>query len=163
MKRYCKVCGAPLSFYNQSGYCIHHYHQQHRNYKKCVVCGKLFPCPPSLNAVCCSSGCSAVHMANVARNNPQNIAAAMKKAETSPICQPNENHHGAKTWVLLSPDGTIYRCRNLLHWCRTHADLLDGTPRQAWDGFSKIKYTLQGKRKHPSRTWKGWRLLSYGD
>ena len=42
--------------------------------------------------------------------------------------------------------GRFYECRNLLNWCREHADLLDNSPRQAWDGLTKIKYSMQGKR-----------------
>lgn len=160
--RYCKVCGAPLGERNTSGYCIHHYRKQNQNYKTCPECQKLFACPPSNDTVCCSRECSKQHRAKIAAT-----AAALKVARDkllqSPICQPDDHHHAAKEWVLQAPDGTIYRCRNLMCWCRDHADLFDGTARQAWDGISKIKYSMQGKRKNISYSWKGWRLLEYGD
>lgn len=162
MRQYCKVCGAPLGQHNKSGYCIHHYRQQHQNYKICAVCGKPFAYHPSAKIVCCSPECSAQYRASMAATL-QNLKAAREKFKSSPKCQPNENHFNAKTWVLQAPDGTIYECRNLLHWLRTHADLIDGTPRQAWDGISKIKYSMQGKRKNPSYSWKGWKLLEYGE
>lgn len=162
MTRYCKVCGAPLGQQNKSGYCIHHYRKQHQNYKICPVCQKPFACPPSNPTVCCSRECSLKHRA-ASTASLRNLKSARNKLAVSPICQPDENYHRAKEWVIQAPDGTVYRVRNLLHWFRAHPNLIDGTPKQAWDGISKIKYSLQGKRKNPSYTWKGWRLLEYGD
>lgn len=69
----------------------------------------------------------------------------------------------AKGWVIQSPSGKIYECRNLMDFIRNNPDLFDGTAKQAFDGFTAIKYTMQGKRKFPSHSWKGWRLLSYSD
>ena len=81
----------------------------------------------------------------------------------SPILQPDECHANAKTWIIQAPDGHVYEVRNLKAWLREHADMLDGTPGQAWDGLAKIKYTMQGKRQNPSRQWKGWRLIQSGE
>jgi hypothetical protein len=69
----------------------------------------------------------------------------------------------AKEWVIQSPDGKTFRCRNLKLWLREHEDMLEGTVKQAWDGITKIKYSMQGKRKNMSHQWKGWRLLEWGD
>ena len=49
---------------------------------------------------------------------------------------------------------------DLKFYMKNNSDLFDGTPKQAFDGFSKIKASIQGKRKNPCYTWKGWRLIS---
>lgn len=87
----------------------------------------------------------------------------LESKATLPIFQPDERNMNAKCWVIQAPDGQIYSCRNLKHWLRQHEDMLDGTVQQAWDGISKIKYSMQGKRKNPCYTWKGWKLLSYSE
>ncbi|MEK8128636.1 hypothetical protein WMW72_12035 [Paenibacillus filicis] len=84
-------------------------------------------------------------------------------AALSPLTGRFETHMHAKEWVIQSPDGEIYRCRNLKNWIREHIDMFDGTLNQAWDGIVKIKYSAQGKRKNPVSQWKGWRLLEWGD
>lgn len=68
-----------------------------------------------------------------------------------------------KVWQLKSPDGEIYECHNLLKWLKEHGDLLDGTIQQAYTGITKIKYSMQGKRKNPCFQWKGWKLLACGE
>ena len=51
-----------------------------------------------------------------------------------------------------------------MHFIRERPELFDGTPKQAFDGFAKIKATEKGKRtKNPSRTWKGWKLIEWSD
>lgn len=75
-----------------------------------------------------------------------------------------EKHLNAKYWELQSPSGQVYTCRNLMHFIKTHPELFDGTPKQVFDGFAKIKATELGRRtKCPSHSWKGWRLISWGD
>jgi len=84
--------------------------------------------------------------------------------DTCPLLRAGEQNCNAKTWIIRSPTGQVYECRNLLNWCREHADLLDGSPRQAWDGLAKIKYSMQGKRTRcPSKSWKGWTLITWGE
>ncbi|WP_069153765.1 hypothetical protein [Eisenbergiella tayi] len=72
-----------------------------------------------------------------------------------------EKHVNAKYWRIQAPDGKIYDCQNLLYFIKQNPDLFDGTPKQAFDGFAKIKASIQGKRKNPCYTWKGWRLISW--
>ncbi|ASA22057.1 hypothetical protein [Paenibacillus donghaensis] len=95
-------------------------------------------------------------------------SAALEKAHaaqpSNPLTGRFETHVNAKDWVILSPDGTEHRCRNLMLWLREHADLLDGTVIQAFDGFAKMKQTALGKRpKNKSYQWRGWRLKDWGD
>lgn len=95
------------------------------------------------------------------------VNAALAKAHeilpNHPLTGRFDTHINAKTWVIQDPSGNIHRCRNLLHWLREHEDMLDGSVRQAWDGITKIKYSMQGKRKRAVSQWKGWRLLEYGE
>ncbi|REK69355.1 hypothetical protein DX130_24655 [Paenibacillus paeoniae] len=69
----------------------------------------------------------------------------------------------AKEWVIQSPSGEVYKCRNLKKWLRDNEHLYEGTLKQAADGIMKIKYSAQGKRKRKSTQWKGWRLLAWND
>ncbi|RJE88639.1 hypothetical protein D3P07_11640 [Paenibacillus sp. 1011MAR3C5] len=69
----------------------------------------------------------------------------------------------AKEWVIQSPTGEIFKCRNLQNWLRENSHMYDGTLTQAVDGIMKIKYSAQGKRKKKVSQWKGWRLLEWSD
>lgn len=70
----------------------------------------------------------------------------------------------SKGWVICSPAGEVYECRNLLNFIREHPEMFDGTVKQAYDGFQKIKATDQGKRpRNKSKSWKGWTLISWSD
>lgn len=160
----CPICGRPLGR-NKKACSRGCYAKLKTNYKICVVCGSKFPDSPSNLTVCCSAECS--------RQNRKRLAAAgvnspaLEKAHqalpNNPLTGRFDTHMHAKEWVLQAPDGTVYKCRNLMNWLREHENLLDGTVKQAWDGISKIKYSMQGKRKRPHNQWKGWRLLEYGD
>ncbi|MNB98836.1 hypothetical protein D3C75_460950 [compost metagenome] len=131
--------------------------------KTCVVCGKEFPSPPSSDTVTCGPVCSSENRRLKSDVLLSSLEKAHIAAATNPLTGRFETHVNAKEWVIQSPTGEIFRCRNLMLWLREHEDMLDGTVRQAWDGITKIKYSMQGKRKHPSRQWKGWRLLEWGE
>lgn len=136
-----------------------------RNYKRCVVCGQDFAAPPSSEKICCSPECS--HIWRTHRTQAgiydKSIHMANTISRSNPRMQRGEQNINAKSWRIQAPNGEIFECINLLDWFRNHADLIDGTPQQAWDGVTKIKYSMQGKRKHPSFQWKGWKLLAWGD
>ena len=134
-------------------------------YKKCVVCGKIFADPQSNGVKTCGPECSKKHRQQLAAQgvNDKALHKAQEAAKQSPLSGKFETNAIAKTWRIQAPDGQIYECRNLKNWLREHEDLLDGTVQQAWDGIVKIKYGMQGKRKRPATQWKGWRLLEWGD
>lgn len=136
-----------------------------RNVKKCIVCGEDFYCPECNMTVTCSKECSRLHrqQMHVDGKYAGTLEKAHEAAKNNPLTGRFETHMHAKTWKIQSPAGDIYECRNLKNWLREHEDLLNGTVRQAWDGITKIKYTMQGKRKNKSHQWKGWRLLEWGD
>ena len=159
----CPICGKPLG---RNKICCSRkcYSEWRQHYRKCIVCGKLFRCPPTNMTVCCSAECSKKHRREMAKcgTNDKGLENAHAAYRQSPVCQPNENNHSTKTWTLRAPNGEIYECRNLINFFREHPGLIDGTPRQAWDGITKIKYGMEGKRKNRSYQWKGWSLISWG-
>jgi predicted nucleic acid-binding Zn ribbon protein len=135
------------------------------HHKICVVCGSIFADPLANMTVTCSKECSKQHRRDL-YNEGKNDASLQKAHEMlgdSPLTGRFETHMHAKEWVIQSPSGDTYKCRNLKNWLREHEDMLDGTVNQAWDGISKIKYSMQGKRKNPSYQWKGWRLNEWGE
>lgn len=133
--------------------------------KICVVCGKEFFDPLSNDTVTCSPECSTMHRQQLHESGvyARALEKAHEAAKTHPLTGHFETHVNAKTWIIQAPDGTIYKCRNLKLWLEKHADMIDGTVQQAWDGIVKIKYSMQGKRKFKSYQWKGWRLLEWGE
>lgn len=165
MAKICKNCGKEYTGKNKyfcSNPCKGAYRQ---NKRSCVVCGTKFDCPPSSLKKCCSPGCSSKHRQSMhAKGVYSEFVELSKKAKkTHPLLAKGERHINAKRWIIQSPEGKTYECRNLLHWCRENEHLFDGTYRQAWDGLSKVKYTAQGKRKRGSLQWKGWTLLKWED
>mgnify|MGYP006957804677 FL=1 len=162
----CIICGKPKSCKNKyfcSKSCETEYKQ---HYRTCPICGNTFKASPSADSVCCSPACSSehrkqLHKNGVYDNTMQRLCEGRKRfyMENS-----GEKHVNAKYWVIQSPIGQIYKCHNLMHFIRERPELFDGTPKQAFDGFAKIKATEKGKRtKNPSRTWKGWKLIEWSD
>lgn len=137
-----------------------------QNYKICPICGKKFKNSKTNDTVCCSRECSKIHRAQLHKNGVYDQSIKHMRAgfgkkvkEIGP-----ERHWIAKHWIIESPDGKIYECDNLLNFIRENPDLFDGTTKQAFDGFQKIKMTEEGKRpKSPSRSWKGWHLISWSE
>lgn len=158
----CPICGKDKGR-NKNACSMACYAKLKTQTKICVVCGKEFNNPPSGDTVTCSPECSRVNRQNKKEELLEKLEKAHGVISTHPLTGPFETHIRATEWKIQSPDGQIYECRNLKLWLREHADLLDGTVAQAWDGITKIKYSMQGKRKNPSRQWKGWKLLEWGD
>lgn len=68
------------------------------------------------------------------------------------------DHHGAKRFIVRSPDGDVFEAVNLAEWCRTNADrfLPDSYPHsrktlaeRAQCGLGKIVMGLES-------SWRGW-------
>lgn len=136
-----------------------------QGYKTCPVCGKKFPESVKSTKICCSPECSKKYRSEQHKEGKYDDSIArMRHGFRDKVNNMDpEEMWTAKGWVIQSPSGQIYECRNLLDFIRQNPDLFDGTTKQAYDGFTAIKATMQGKRKFPSHTWKGWKLLSYSD
>lgn len=164
MDNNCPICGKPKGR-NKNACSMECYAKLKTNHKICIVCGATFADPQSNPTVTCNAECSKRHRQDLygAGIYEDALAKAHEALPNRPLTGRFETHINAKDWVIQAPDGQKYECRNLKLWLRDHAELLDGTPQQAWDGIAKIKYTMQGKRKNQSHQWKGWRLISWGD
>lgn len=156
--------------------------------KYCVVCGAPFDAPPSSKKITCSPECSTKRKAashtgkhNVWSDDAKKRLSAIRKAEgysasaraglaaamQRPDAQRGEQHREAKKWVLVAPDGTVYRIINLLDWARKHAHWFDAVETDSdrervahniRSGFCQIVLSMSGKRKKGIYTYKGWRL-----
>lgn len=165
MIKYCKVCNKEYKGRNKytcSMACCYIYKTQK---KKCSVCGKEFNSPKCRNKITCSSECLKIYRQQMHKDGVYNgtLEKAHEIAKHHPLTGHFETNISAKNWKIQSPSGEIFECRNLKFWLENHVDMLDGTVNQAWDGITKIKYSMQGKRKFKSYQWKGWRLIEWSD
>lgn len=164
-KKYCVICGAELSG-RQTKYCSKKcMGLGKQNYKICPVCGKKFKDSATNDTVCCSPRCSKKHREMLHESGiydssieKMRLGFSEKVDEIGP-----EKHWLSKHWVIESPSGQVYECDNLLNFIRENPELFDGTAKQAFDGFQKMRATMAGTRKNPSRSWKGWHLISFTD
>lgn len=164
--KYCAVCGNELHG-RQIKYCSKKcMGLGKQNYKTCPVCGKKFKDSESNDTVCCSAKCSKIHRSQLHQSGVYDESIKnMRTGFSKKIDEIGaDNHWISKHWVIESPTGEIYECDNLMNFIRKNPDLFDGTPSQAFDGFQKIKATMNGKRrKSPSKSWKGWHLIGYSE
>lgn len=156
--------------------------------RACVICGALFDAPPSSKKITCSKACSAARKTKThtgvhnvwsdaaraklsASRKSQGFTDGAKKALDAamalPESQRGEQHRDAKIWVLIDPTGVRYEIVNLRDWARRHAEWFE-IPADDKDreriannirsGFGGILQSMQGRKKHPCFTYKGWRL-----
>ena len=106
-----------------------------RNWRVCPVCHKLFPSPPSSNAITCSAACSSVWKSLThkglrvnwsdesrqrlsAKGKTENLKLGTAAAQRSPIAGRFETNQNAKIWTLVDPCGNKITVRNLILWAR---------------------------------------------
>lgn len=162
----CLVCGRPLKG-KQLKYCSKKCTGiGKQGYKICPVCGKKFPEWEQSSKICCSPECSKKHRESMHKKGLyQKSISKMREGFAEKVKSVGrDNLWTAKGWVIQSPDGKIYECHNLLNFIRENPELFDGTAKQAFDGFARMKATMQGKRKKGAcYSWKGWKLISWSD
>lgn len=146
--------------------------------RRCVICGAEFNAPPSSNKVTCSTPCRRERARRAAtgrkrtwseekrarykaRGPSPNLKLGTPAARNSPKSGPFETNQNALVWTIRSPEGVAYTVRNLKLWLREHAEILPGTPEQAWAGIMQIKRSMDGKTKRPVTQWKGWTLINW--
>ena len=151
--------------------------------KTCVVCGKLFACPPSSKKITCSAECSTVRKQQThlgKRNKWSEQAKERKRAEgqnknlkrgtaaalLSPNSGPFETNINAKHWKLKSPDNVIYEVDNLTKFVRDNPKFFPN-PTSARSALSASAACIAGvaspSRKHRQfGQYKGWQVMEYG-
>lgn len=136
-----------------------------QTWKTCIVCGNTFPDPQCNLTKCCSKECSSIHRKQLVESGAydKNIEKMFENKAIFDETHQGEDHIGAKQWEIESPSGERYQCINLMHFIRNNLHLFDGTAKQIYDGFQKIKASEQGKRKYKSYTYKGWKLIGWGN
>lgn len=147
-----------------------------KNQKNCIICKKLFDCPPSSKKVTCSKECQRDYarirstgrkFSNESRKKLSEIAQGrdmsklQKLATAAALSSPKsgrfETNINAKYWKLESPDGKIYYCRNLRNWARQNCELfgMDTSEKNVNTITSGLR---QAKRGKYVATYKGWRI-----
>ncbi len=149
--------------------------------KQCVICGEDYKASPSdKRATCGKSECIRVNKSRThkgkhntwseesrrnlsVRGQTANLSKGTPAAQQSPIAGSFETNQNAKDWVLISPDGKEYKCRNLNLWCKNNCKLFDRTPVQIAAGFRQIKLYYEGKTKRTVASYLGWTLRDWGE
>ena len=158
--------------------------QENKDYKKCVICGKLFYTPPSSKIVTCGKDCSRKYHANLIHSQNlwtternKKISDGAKKrdmtelqkigveaAKQSPKSGRFVTNINAKNWHLISPDGVHYRFHSLKYWLRHDGAKFFGIEdpdgiefRRACAGLYTAKRGALGKIQ--TCTYKDWRVI----
>lgn len=97
---------------------------------------------------------------------------AVAAAKASPLAGKAESNIHAKEWVLIAPDGRVYRIRNLHHFVRTHQHLFapddvewkrQGGKRGSGGEYCNATSGLQGVKGGKAKSWRGWKLGALED
>lgn len=84
-----------------------------KNYKKCVICGKEYPCTPSRNVVTCSRECRLKYLSQNHKGLKMSAATREKMAESrkgSEQCRDTEDGDGSRQekpeiWAIYNQQG----------------------------------------------------------
>lgn len=163
-KKICLNCGKVLG--RNKLYCSQKCRAEYiKSTRKCVICGKDFYASPSSEKKTCSKECEKIERTKNGKNgaSAKNMIKAQKAAIKSPNSGRFETNAIAKSWVVKSPTGTVYKINNLSLWAMEHKDILPGTPLQFAGGIRDIKRTMLGKKKRGACQYKGWTLISWNE
>lgn len=148
--------------------------------KKCIICGGAFKASPSAKKITCSKECMKIRRKQVSqgRKIPSTTIAALsssakqrgftenlKKGTPAAMASPKagrfETNESAKCWILVSPSGERYECRNLMCFIRKNPQLfdIDGSDEEVNRVAAGIR-TIKGNMKHNrrGRSYHGWTL-----
>lgn len=126
--------------------------------RKCVVCGREFKCSPSDKTVTCSKECSRIHKSRT-HMGKKNVWSDESREKLKKLGRTENLKKGseatAKIWILVSPEGKRYVCKNLRAWTRRHCDLfeVDTSEKNAQIIASGLSQAKCGKSV---ATYKGW-------
>lgn len=74
-------------------------------------------------------------------------------------------HYFARSFALRSPDGVVYRGRNIIDFVRTHPELFEADDLRERAGTCRAAKCLSRLRptvKSPASSWKGWTWVGRG-
>lgn len=157
--------------------------KQSRNKKECIICGKMFECPPSEETVTCSKECSRKYasirltgrpvtketrkkLSKKARGRDMSDlqVIATEAAKRSPNSGRFETNVNAIDWHLISPDGKEYYCHSLTNWLRKNGLELFGCQPDSKE-FKNVKSGLCNAKRaalggsYNCVTYKGWKVI----
>lgn len=153
--------------------------------RKCTECGAEFKCSPTDKKVTCSKECSSKrrsrllqkhHVSDETKDNiskvakkqdrSQNLSKGTPAAMQSPKAGRFVTNSSAKGWVLLSPEGVLYKCTNLMQFIREHAADF-GIPADSDKDVRRVHATIRNVKKMMKRgdgcTFYGWSLIEWDD
>lgn len=128
---------------------------------KCAVCGKDFLTPKNTKtAKTCSPECRKIHISQKAKG--YDLSFMKEGHKKNPKTNSSPLNCLAKEWSLLSPDGIIYKFKNLSYFVKTHKDLFPqhllrerrSAPFVA-KRLSELAPWRRSKRKRPTHVY-GW-------
>ena len=158
-----------------------------KNYKKCVICGKEYPCTPSRNVVTCSRECRLKYLSQnhkglkMSAATREKMAESRKKVPNSAEIQRRETEAAKKSpksgrfitnkaaidWHLVSPEGEHFHIHSLAFWLRENHEMFGVEPdtrefKNVISGLSRVKRAMLGKigdGQRPCATYKGWSVI----
>ena len=188
----CRLCGKKINVLAQdlkrgrtkSCGCLQAYKgKAQRHKRKCVICGKMFECPPSGNNATCSKECSRKYASvrlmghRVTDETREKISekakgrdmaelqkVATEAAKKSPNSGRFETNVNAIDWHLVSPDGKDYYFHSLRNWLRENGKELFGIEPDTKEfnntasGLNNAKRAMMGG-SYNCTTYKGWRVI----
>lgn len=92
---------------------------------------------------------------------------ATAAAQNSPLAGKRESNIHAKEWVLIAPDGQVYRVRNLYNFVRENTHLFApvdtiwkrrGGKRGTGGEYCNATAGLANIKGGKAKSWKGWKL-----
>ena len=100
-------------------------------------------------------------------NTRETQEMAVEAAKASALAGKTETNIHAKEWVLIAPNGQVYRIRNLYHFVRSNLHLFapadvewkrQGGKRGTGGEYCNATAGLQNIKGGKAKTWKGWKL-----
>lgn len=123
----------------------------------CVVCGKKFL--RYGNKKTCSPTCSKIR-----RQQTTKVGEKMAAERDSIHAQKGtQEYKVCKKWCLRSPDGTIYRFKNMSYFVKRYKHLFspeDLVKKQEYPRAFYMLGKLRPSRKQSAKSWHGW---TWGD
>lgn len=90
----------------------------------------------------------------------------LSKAHANPKNQRGAQNRCAKVWTIYPPGSTVpIQVRGMLPWAREHYYLfepgctdIEAAATRIYTGFQAIAQSIQGRRKRPATSYKGWTM-----